>query len=210
MTEWYRRKTWTKADEAEYFAKLGRARKDGRAQYLRIQAVEFVQAKDPDLLDPAESLIQKLFTDYPDDRLERSSALVTLGNIYRDRQLFDEAIEFYKKAIDFEEVYPKVITQAYLKYSELVVKQQKEDHFDFVEQIVFRRIKGSLFPIEKYKAYSILSIVYTHKGDKDKAEEYAALADKNASAETSGLRYHKYLGIVTKRDQLLDKLVKRK
>jgi len=49
---------------------------------------------------------------------------------------------------------------------------------------------------------------YDHKGDKEKAGQFATLADKNASAETSGLRYHKYLGIVKDRDDLLDDLVK--
>lgn len=210
MTEWYRRKTWTKTDEEEYFAKLGRARKDGRPQHLKIQAIELVETKDPKLLDVAELLIQKLFTDYPDDKFERSSSLETLGDIYKYRQQFDKAIQFYKKAIDFEKTYPNVLTQAYLEYSELVVKHKKQEHYDFVEKIVSKRIKGSMFPIEKYKAFSILSIISTYKGDKEKAEEYDALADKNASAETSGLRYHKYLGIITKRDSLLDRLVKRK
>ena len=45
MADWYRRKTWTKTDEEEYFAKLGRARKDGRAQYLRVQAIELIETK---------------------------------------------------------------------------------------------------------------------------------------------------------------------
>jgi hypothetical protein len=92
----------------------------------------------------------------------------------------------------------------------LVVKLKKQEEYDFAEQIVLKRVKGSMFPIEKYKAFSILSIISNFKGDKEKAQEYAALADKNASAETSGLRYHKYLGIVTERDSLLDKLVNRK
>jgi tetratricopeptide (TPR) repeat protein len=210
MTDWYRRKTWTKTDEEEYFAKLGRARKDGRAQYLKIQAIELVATKDPKLLDVAELLIQKLFADYPDDKLERSSSLETLGDIYKYRQQFDKAIEFYKEAVLFEKAYPNVQTQAYLEYSELVVKLKKQDEYDVAEQIVSKRVKGLMFPIEKYKAFSILSIISNFKGDKEKATEYAALADKNASAETSGLRYHKYLGIITKRDSLLDKLVKRK
>ena len=81
MIDWYRRKTWTKADEEEYFTKLGRARKDGRAQYLRIQAIELVETKDSKLLDVAESLILKLFSDYPDDEFERSSSLKTLGHL---------------------------------------------------------------------------------------------------------------------------------
>ena len=209
-TEWYRKKTWSKTDEAEYFAKLGRAKKEGRPEYLKIQAIEFVDTKDPALLDIAELLIKKLFTDYPDDKFERSSCLETLGDIYKYRQLFDKAIEYYKNAIDFEKTYPQVLTQAYLEYSKLVVTHKKQDQYNFAEKIVLKRIKDSIFPNEKYIAFSILSIISYYKGDKEKAGQYAELADKNASAETSGLRYHKYLGIVTERDSLLDRLVKRK
>lgn len=210
MTDWYRLKTWTKADEEGYFANLSRARKDGRAQYLKIQAIELAATKDPQLLDAAELLIQKLFTDYPDDKLERSSSLKSLGDIYKYRQQFDKAIQFYKEAIVFEKTYPNVQTQAYLEFSELVVKLKKLDEYDFAEKIAEERVNGSMFPIEKYKAYSILSIISNFKGDKEKAKEYAALADKSASAETSGLRYHKHLGIVTERDSLLDYLVNSK
>lgn len=182
MTDWYRRKTWTKTDEEEYFAKLVRARKAGRAQYLKIQAIELVATKDSQLLDAAEFLIQKLFTVYPNDKLERSSSLETLGDIYKYRQQFDRAIEFYKEAVVFEKTYPNVQTQAYLEYAELVVKLNKQDEYDFAEKIILKRAKGSMFPIEKYKAYSILSIISNFRGDKEKAKEYAALADKNASA----------------------------
>jgi tetratricopeptide (TPR) repeat protein len=210
MTDWYRRKSWTKTDEEEFFAKLSRARKDGRAQYLKIQAIELVETKDPKLLEAAELLIQKLFADYPDDKLERSSSLETLGDIYKHKQQFDKAIEFYKQAVEFEKTYPNVQTQSYLEYSELVVKLKKQDQYHFAEQIVLKRVKSSMFLVEKYKAFSILSIISNFKGDNEKAKEYAALADKNASAETSGLRHHKYLGVVTERDSLLDKLVNRK
>jgi len=210
MTDWFRRKSWTKIDEEQYFKKLNRARNDSRPQYLKIQAIELVETKDPKLLDIAELLLQKLFIDYPDNKLERSSSLETLGDIYKYRQQFEKAIEFYKKAIDFEKVYPNILTQAYLEYSELIVKLKKHEHYAFVEQIVSKRIKGSIFPLEKYKAFSILSFINKYKGDKDKAEQFAALAEKNASAETSGLRYHKFLGIVNERDSFFDKFIKGK
>ena len=45
MTDWYRRKTWTKRDEKEFFGKLGRATKDNRAQYLRVQARELIETE---------------------------------------------------------------------------------------------------------------------------------------------------------------------
>ena len=61
MTDWFRRKSWTKIDEEQYFKKLNRARNDSRPQYLKIQAIELVETKDPKLLDIAELLLQKTF-----------------------------------------------------------------------------------------------------------------------------------------------------
>lgn len=83
MTDWYRRKTWTKTDEQEYFAKLGRARKDGRAQYLTIQAIELIETKDKTLLSVAEMLLNKILEDYPDYRIEISQTYNSLGEIYK-------------------------------------------------------------------------------------------------------------------------------
>jgi hypothetical protein len=42
MSDWYRQKTWSKSQEEYFFQKLGRARKDGRAQYLKVQAIELI------------------------------------------------------------------------------------------------------------------------------------------------------------------------
>jgi len=66
-----------------------------------------------------------------------------------------------------------------------------------------------MFPIEKYKIYSILSIINSKNGLNDLAQKYADLANQNADKKTSGLRHHKHLGIVEKRDSILDKLVGR-
>lgn len=210
MADWYRQKSWSKDDEEYFFTKLGRARKDGRAQYLKVQAIELIQTKDEKLLDVAESLINKLFSEYPDDRFNRPDALVALGNIYQLKNNDNKAIDYYKQAIDFEIIYPQVRTQAYMYFSELVIKQKDVKLYDIVEKILLERIPGALFPIVKYKGYSILSIINSHRHNAQQAEHYEALAEQNATKETSGLRYHKYLGIVKDRDSWLDKLVKRK
>jgi len=208
--EWYRHKTWSKVDEEYFFAKLKRARKDGQAQYLKVQAVELFETKDEKLLQVAESLINKLFDDFPDDKFNRSSAFYTLGRIYEFRNHYDKAIEFYKHAIDFEVIYPQVKTAAYLEFSELVIKQQKVSYYNIAEIILTERISDISFPIEKYKGYSILSIINNHKGNNKAAVLFSELAEKNANEQTSGLRYHKYLGVVKERDSWLDKLVEKK
>jgi tetratricopeptide (TPR) repeat protein len=147
MADWFRRKSWTQNDEEEFFKKLNRARQDGRAQYLKIQAIELVQTEDNELIKVAENLLNKMLTDYPDDNFNKASALHTLGDIYKLRENYQKAKEYYKQALDFEKVYPNVITQAYLDYSELVIKTDDKTSFDEVEQILLERQPRLMFPI---------------------------------------------------------------
>ena len=91
-----------------------------------------------------------------------------------------------------------------------MIKQRKVNLYDTVEKILLEKIPGVLFPIEKYKGYSILSIINNYKHNTELAAHFEALAEQNANKETSGLRYHKYLGIVKERNSWLDKLVQRK
>jgi tetratricopeptide (TPR) repeat protein len=204
MTDWFRLKSWTETEEAIFFKKLNRARKDTRAQYLKIQAIELVQTKNKELLKVAEDLLNKMLTEYPDDHFNKGAALHVLGDIYKLRENYRKSIEFYKQALDFEKVFPGLQTPAYLEYSELVIKTDNTVLFDEVEQILLERQPALTFPIEKYKVNSLLSIICKHRNRHEEAKRFSAIADENAHAETSGLRYHKYLGVVKDRDIWLD------
>ena len=151
-----------------------------------------------------------MLTEYPDNNFEKGSALHTLGDIYKLKGNYQLAMDFYKQALDLETIYPNVITQAYLDYSELVIKTGKENLFDELEKLLSDRYSELTFPIEKYKVNSILSIINANKDRQEQAQKYADLAEQFATAEKSGFRYHKYLGIVKERDTWLDKLVRKK
>lgn len=207
MSDWYRKKTWAKEDEEHFFTKLSRARKDGRAQYLKIQAIELVDTKNIKLLNIAKELLQKVLDEYPDDNFNRSSVYNTFGDIFLLENDIKKSIEYYKKSIDFEKVYPNVKTNSYLIYSELIIKNKLTHEYLYVEKILEERTSGLLFPIDKYKVFSILAILNYHNSKKELAKEYAKLANENAQAETSGLRYHKQLGVVSERDDFLDQII---
>ena len=213
MTDWYRRKTWTKKDEEEFFTKLGRARKDGRAQYLRVQAIELIETRDKYLLDIAEILLNRLLTDYPDNRIEKSQAFNSLGEIYKLRENYDKALEYFKKSLDFEKEFPNVITTAYLNFSETVIQADRTELFDEVEKLLYKEIsKDTLkFPVQNYIMYSILSVIADFKGNLDKAKEYSEIAEKNATAKTNNLwnPKKKSWGTVKERKSWLDKLLNR-
>lgn len=207
MSDWYRKKTWAKEDEEHFFTKLSRARKDGRAQYLKIQAIELVDTKNIKLLNIAKELLQKVLDEYPDDNFNRSSVYNTFGDIFLLENDIKKSIEYYKKSIDFEKVYPNVKTNSYLIYSELIIKNKLTHEYLYVEKILEERTSGLLFPIDKYKVFSILAILNYHNSKKELAKEYAKLANENAQAETSGLRYHTQLGVVSERDDFLDQII---
>jgi len=206
--DWYRKKSWDKSDEEHFFQKLSRARKDNRAQYLKIQGIELMDTKKPELLEVAEMLLENLLTEYPEDKFNRSSTFKTLGEIYKLRGNNEKAIEYFKKAIDFEKEYPNVQTGAYLDYAELIIKMDREGNFEEVENLLTDKLETLMFPNDKYISYSILSYLNSRNGFENLAAEYAELAEMNATAETSGFRYHKNLGVVKNRNNFLDKLVK--
>lgn len=214
MTDWYRRKTWTKTDEEEYFDKLGRARKDGRAQFLSVQAIELIETKDKKLLSVAETLLNKILTDYPDNRIEKSQTFNLLGEIYKLREDYETAIGYFQKSLDFEKEFPNVITTAYLNFSETVVQAEKTELYDKVEKLLIEEIsKDTLkFPVQDYIMYSVMIVIAEYKGDLEQAKNYADLAEKNATTQTNSLwnPQKKKIGIVKDRKKWLDKLVGRK
>jgi len=213
MTDWYRRKTWTKIDEEEYFAKLGRARKDGRAQYLRVQAVELIETKDKNLLSVAETLLNKILTDYPDNKIEKSQTFNSLGEIYLLNEDYETALDYFQKSLEFEKEFPNVITTAYLNFSETVVRTEKTELYDKVENLLTEKINENTlkFPVQNYIMYSVMTVISEYKGDLEKSKIYVELAEKNATTQTNSLwnpRKQK-VGVVKDRINWLDKLIRK-
>ena len=172
-----------------FLCEIGAARKDGRAQYLRIQAYHLVESGDVRLLEAAESLLNKILTDFPDNRVEKSMTLSQLGSIYRIRGNNDRALHYFKQAVDFEKEFPNVISGAGLNFAEIVVEDDRTEFYDEVEGILVAEMEegGFLFPSERYISVSALSIIYASKSDAVKAKYYAEIAESNAAATTNTL-----------------------
>jgi hypothetical protein len=119
------------------------------------------------------------------------------------------ALNYYKQAIDFEAIFPNSITTSFLDYAKLAVQNGRTDLYDDVEKTLLeeRYSLSTHFPLAKYIGYSVLSIISKHKGDTEKANYYAEIAEQNVAATESGLNKHKTLGLVRERDEHLDKLM---
>ena len=210
--DWFRKTTWTEEDEKHFFSKLLKVRnRSMQAQYLKLQAGSLLWTKKNDLMNVAENLLNKLLVDYPDAKGEISDALKYLGDIYLFREDYKRAINYYKRSTDYEAIFPYSITNAFLDYAELVVKNECVDLYDDVEKLLLDKRYASclIFPLSKYIAYSVLSIINNYKGEEEKAKYYADLAEENVGLQQSGFVKHQSLGLVTERDKILDELVRK-
>ena len=207
MSNWFRQTKWNKEIEEHFFEKLARTRKESRAQYLKIQAIELIETKNPTALCAAEMLIHKLLNDYPENKINIAQCFLSLGDISKLQGDYTSSLNYYRKAIDHEEVYPNIITRAYLDFAETVIKLEKHEFYSLVQYLVLNRVKNSPFPIEKYISYSFLSIINFREGNHREAFEFSALAEQSASAETTDLRYHRDLGVVIKQEKWIEDLI---
>jgi tetratricopeptide (TPR) repeat protein len=208
--EWYTKETWTKDDENEFYCRIKRARKSHRPQYLWVQAKTLIQTKKIKLLNVAEKLLNMYFSEYSDDYRWKSLAYISLGDIYIIRKNEEKAIEYYRLSVDVDGM-SNIYTFSYIDYSEFVIKNKREEHYNFIEKLLESKLKeGSIiFPIHFYKIYIILAILNRINGNNNKSIEYLNLSKEYSNMETSGLRYHKYLGLVKKKNKLFfEKIIK--
>ena len=212
-TDWYRRNTWTKADEEEFFMRLGRARKDGRAQYLKLQAYALMDTEKSSLLTVAESLLTRILSDFPDDRVEKSQTLNALGVIQMRRGTNEAAIQFFQPAIEFEKAFPYSISGAHLNLGVIVVKTGRTDLYDEAQERFLAEANrgGIIFPAELYTIGSVLAIIFAFKDDVENAKYFAEVAANNATAKTNTLwnPRKRHYGTVEHRKVWLDRLVKK-
>ena len=207
MGDWFRQTIWSREIEEYFFKRLAHAGKESRAQYLKIQAIELIETGCSTSLDAAEMLVKKLLDDYPNNKVDRSQCFQSLGDIYKLRGDFVLSLDYYKAALDHEEIYPNVRTQAYLDFSEIVIKLEQKELYPIVRLLILDRVKNSPFPVEKYRSYSFLSIINFRQGNYVEAIECSEVAEQSASVKTTDLRYHKDLGIVTQREKWIDDLI---
>src|SRR5215217_719692 len=72
--EWFRSSLWREKDRELFEAKLARAHKGNRAQYLRIKALSLAESGDKAARAAAGDLFERIFSEYPDDRLQVTMA----------------------------------------------------------------------------------------------------------------------------------------
>lgn len=205
--DWFRKTTWTKSDEEDFLIRLKRTRSYNRSQYLRIQAFHLAESENPDLCKHALVLLDALFTEYP-DRTELAMAYLQKAECLAVLDKIQEAVEYFKKAIDFEKEFPNVSTGAPLAFARYVIKKGLKDEFDQI-QAIFAEFEpqNSTFPVQRFTIWGIRAVIAEESGRHSEAIIFAEKALVEAAAKSSGFRYHRKLGLVdVKNDPLYSRI----
>ena len=217
---WFRKTTWSKVDADDFYARLGRSR--DKEQMLAIQSGTLYSQNQKELDKASLELIQKYFADFPNDDWYMTSMLNRAANIYERKGDVKNAELFFKKAADQEIRIPNFRCDAYLDYSEFVLKNQLKSLYAETEELLGKHEVGIPnpkmshippytsfnLPVQKYRAYSCLAILHHFKGNKEKARHYKSLAENATNATESGFVKSKTEGLVEQRDKVIDKLLK--
>ena len=194
--DWFRRTDWTPEVEADFDARLARARVANRPQYLRIQALHLVQAGGELRLRKALELIDRFMSAPTDFDLApaydvRAKAHAKLGED-------DAAFEAYRMSCEARRRKRTMGTDAYLEFGFLAIVRRRDDLYDEAVRLLdeFGGQGSAPFPMQQYKHYAIRAVASEALGDRSMARTQANLALEAAAKTNSGLPYHAGLGLV--------------
>jgi len=196
--DWYRRRTWTAADQEAFRARLRRSRSDfHRAQYLRIQALSLQETGDRGLCTSAIGLLDELVSTYPDAsqlaaaHLQRAQCLDLLESP-------DEAATAFRAALEAQRLFPNWQTTAPLDFGMFCVRRGMESLYEEGVAMLDEFAHESPFPAAQFQEAVVRAVVAEHQGDVRAAGRFARMALDAAARESTGLRFHKRLGLVGK------------
>lgn len=181
--EWFRSGEWTEDARLDFEERLSRARRSGRAQYLRIKALALIDANQP---KAAETLLRRVVDEYPDDWLQGAASHEHLGNIRRAASDLDGSAREYRAAITKSPTLNGTTGEVHLALGEAILEADSTNYAEVVRLLAEARphltLNSSLFRWSVLKARVALV-----DGDRATAREAAkpALALTAASSQFS-------------------------
>lgn len=195
--DWFRKRTWTEGDERDFRARLSRARKESRPQYLRIQAGSLA-GSGPDYLAASIRLLEEMLNDYPQS-LEVAVALAQKAQCLMELGDVEHAVECYAASVSRMRAVPKMQTQdGWLDYGLLVATERLSSRYDEALNLLaeFAAASPLMLPVDWFKVYTARALIFSELGEADRAAAEARLALDMSEQTQSGLQYHPHVGVV--------------
>jgi tetratricopeptide (TPR) repeat protein len=206
--EWFRRQTWTAADEAEFERKLARARGQ-RSQYLHIQALTLAETEDPALANQAIALANRQLQEDPDG-IFRAQVLCTIARASATKGDVAGAVDAYRRAVKAEQE-PGLRCCAYLQLAWFAVNHELSELYEEVLSMMDSSMKDGdlVFPAAQYKYFGALALISEALGDSGNAARMARNALNAAMKQRSPFDRHPAVGLVGNTDTAVHRKIER-
>ncbi|HVT07516.1 MAG TPA: hypothetical protein VHO67_08665 [Polyangia bacterium] len=202
--DWYKRKTWTAADQRAFWARFDQSRSAvSKTQYLLIQAGSLLSTGNLELVAPALTIVDRLLDQHPHEAF-LSEAHATRARCLAVLRQFDEALSSYRLAFDAQRARRGMTNLAHLEFAWLIVEAGRVDLYDEALQMLdeFSRRAG-LFPLHAYQEAAARALMWSGKGENGRAAAYAREAIAASSKSASPFLHRRHLGGVNDIDQKL-------
>ncbi|MBP6003569.1 MAG: hypothetical protein KA746_09070 [Pyrinomonadaceae bacterium] len=187
--DWFRNTDWNEEIEARFFEKLRQARDKG--QCLRIQGCTLARVHPTVAL----RLLQEYFK-LGESNFALAQAYVDQAAAYEALGEIDLAIQSYESALERENEFPTSITRAYLELPELILKEDRREHYHQALSVLEKYSNHPKFPIDRFQWHSMFAIISKELGNTSSACIHAKQALEEASRTHSGFQNHSKLGLV--------------
>jgi tetratricopeptide (TPR) repeat protein len=187
--DWYRNTTWSAEIEEKFLERLKRSRSQG-PQYLVIQSGTLAKVEPAAALGLVDRYFETGDTSFRNSAFcARAKALETLGR-------FDEAVEAYRAALEWEKSHPGHISTAWLDLPYLIATRSLLGHFELGLEMLLGNKRGLVFHSETF-VYSVsLALIYWQMGQRTLARDHAERALAAAAIREPQLSRHKNIGLV--------------
>jgi tetratricopeptide (TPR) repeat protein len=171
--DWFRHKTWTPVDRAEFSARVKRSRGAfHKAQYARIQAYELQTVGTPETLRGAIDLLDTILAEWRSEAQlaavhhQYAQCLLRLGQQER-------AIESFREVFDAQRQRPGHITQAHLDFGWLCISVPLPQLYSEVLGLLDEFQYVPVFPAHVYRDAAIRAVIHHSRGEHRLARDYA-------------------------------------
>lgn len=195
---WYRSADWDEASQAEFAARLSRARPFDRVQYRRIKALALLDTNDPARQQAGRAMLEENLA-IPDlFSFERTVALTTLARHERSRGRLPRALRALRQALAVGGPDASGTTgEEEIELAEVLLAQGVDGDIAEAKALLDRRASDPpIFVRSRYRLAVAQTRVCLALGDPLAAAAWASQALELADTEHSGLRNHPELGLI--------------
>ncbi|HXX46746.1 MAG TPA: hypothetical protein VEN47_00870 [Myxococcota bacterium] len=192
--EWFRKTSWSREDEREFFMHLREVRGAAKnAQLLRLQAYSLARTRQERWIRAALGLLQLLFDRYPDPS-ELASAHLLAAQCHDALGEVEPALSHFRASLRAQSAEPGFDPGSAFELAWFVASRKLGALYDEALRELERVRPDS--PLQRFKAAAVRAFVAESRGESRAAAEHAREALAAAAKKPSRFRIRGRQGLV--------------